>query len=201
MNVLPRDKQCEIIAALCEGVSIRATERLTGIHRDTIMRLGVRVGKGAATVHDRMMRGLNVARIELDETWSYVGKKQRKITPEDGTDKGDQYVFIALASTAKAILSFHVGKRDMANTQAFMGDLRARVVNAPEISSDGFSAYPQAIDDAFGLECTYGQIVKKYAGEPSKDAARRYSPGYVVGVEKAAVVGTPIHISTRLRTH
>ncbi len=196
MNILPRDKQIEIIAALCEGVSIRATERLTGCHRDSVMRLGARVGKGAALVHDRMMRGLNVARIELDETWSFVGKKQRKVTPEDGSDKGDQYVFIAMASSVKAILSYHVGKRDLPSTQAFAGDLRARVVNAPEISSDGFSAYPQAIDDAFGLDCTYGQIIKKYAGEPSIDAARRYSPGYVVGVEKTNVVGMPSRIST-----
>ena len=196
MNILPREKQIEIIAALCEGVSIRATERLTGVHRDTIMRLGARVGAGAAIVHDRLMRGLNVARIELDETWSFVGKKQRKLTPEDGSDKGDQYVFIALASSAKAILSYHVGKRDMENTQTFVQDLRARVVNAPKISSDGFAAYPQAIDDAFGLDCTYGQIIKKYAGEPSIDAARRYSPGYVVGVDKTSVVGKPAHIST-----
>lgn len=196
MNIIPHDKQIAIIASLCEGVSIRATERLTGVHRDTIMRLGARVGKGATVVHDRMMRGLNIARIELDETWSYVGKKQRKITPEDSKEKGDQYVFIALASTAKAILSYRVGKRDMANTQAFVSDLRARVINAPEISSDGFSAYPQAIEDAFGMDCTYGQILKKYAGEPSINAARRYSPGYVVGVEKASIVGTPNHIST-----
>ena len=77
MNILPSDKQIEIIAALCEGVSIRATERLTGVHRDTIMRLGARVGAGASVVHNRLMRGLNVARIELDETWSFIGKKQR----------------------------------------------------------------------------------------------------------------------------
>ena len=196
MNILSREKQIEIVAALCEGVSIRATERLTGVHRDTIMRLGARVGAGAILVHDRLMRGLNVARIELDETWSFVGKKQRKVTPQDGGDVGDQYVFIAIASSAKAILSYHVGKRDMASTQGFASDLRARVVNAPEISSDGFAAYPQAIDDAFGLDCTYGQIVKKYVGEPSLDAARRYSPGYVVGVEKTIVVGKPSHIFT-----
>lgn len=196
MNVITRAKQIEIIAALCEGVSIRATERLTGVHRDTIMRLGARAGKGALIVHDRMMQGLNVARIELDETWSYVGKKQRKLTPEDSTDLGDQYVYIALASTAKAILSYHVGKRDYPNTQDFLNDLRVRVVNAPEISSDGFPAYPRAIDEAFGLDCTYGQITKKYASEPSIDAARRYSPGYVVGVEKTNVVGKPMQIST-----
>ena len=196
MNIISREKQIEIIAALCEGVSIRAVERLTNTHRDTIMRLGTRVGKGASMVHDRLMKGLNVARIELDETWSFVGKKQRKLNPEDSADLGDQYVFIALASATKAILSYHVGKRDQGNTRAFLQDLRARVVNAPEISSDGFQAYPNAIDESFGIDCTYGQIIKTYAGELSIDAARRYSPGYVVGVEKSNVVGKPTHIST-----
>ena len=76
MNVLPFDKQSAIVSALVEGVSIRATERLTGVHRDTIMRLGSRVGEGCAMLHDRIMRNLNVGRVELDEAWSYVGKKQ-----------------------------------------------------------------------------------------------------------------------------
>jgi hypothetical protein len=95
MNILPFDKQTAIVAALVEGVSIRATERLTGTHRDTIMRLGARVGEGCAMLHDQMMRNLNVARVELDEAWSYVGKKQKKIAPGDDPDLGDQYVFIA----------------------------------------------------------------------------------------------------------
>lgn len=111
MNILPFDKQVAAISALTEGVSIRATERLTGIHRDTIMRLGVRVGMGCAALHDRMMQRLQISRIELDEAWSYVGKKQRKVTPEDGRSVGDQYVFFALDATGKAILSYRVGKR------------------------------------------------------------------------------------------
>ena len=77
MNVLPRDKQTAIVAALTEGCAIRAVERLTGVHRDTVMRLGVRVGEGCALVHDSLMRGLNVARIEADEVWSYVAKARR----------------------------------------------------------------------------------------------------------------------------
>jgi hypothetical protein len=83
MNVLPRGKQAETVAALTEGCSIRAIERLTGLHRDTIMRLGVRVGNGCALLHDVMMRGLHVSRIELDEAWSFVAKKQRHLKPGD----------------------------------------------------------------------------------------------------------------------
>jgi hypothetical protein len=86
MNVLSRDKQAEAIAALCEGVSIRATERLTGINRGTILSLGVRVGHGCAALHDAMMRGLHVSRIELDEAWSFVAKKQRHLKPTDPAD-------------------------------------------------------------------------------------------------------------------
>jgi hypothetical protein len=83
MNILPRHKQVEVIAALCEGVSVRATERLSGVNRGTILSLGVRVGDGCAVLHDAMMRGLHVSRIELDEAWSFVAKKQRHLKPTD----------------------------------------------------------------------------------------------------------------------
>ena len=128
MNILPREKQIEAIAALTEGVSVRATERLTGVNRGTILSLGVRVGQGCAVLHDGLMRDLNVGRIELDEAWSYVGKKQKMLTAEDGPDKGDQYIFLAIAGAAKAILSYRVGKRDQEHTSAFVADLRERVL-------------------------------------------------------------------------
>ncbi len=196
MIILPADKQVAIAAALTEGVSIRAVERLTGVHRDTIMRVGVRIGEGCAALHDSMMVNLQVGRLELDEAWSYVGKKQRKVQPTDSTEKGDQYVFLALEGTHKAILSYAVGKRDMETTCIFMSDLRQRVINQPVINSDAFSAYPDAIERYFGHGVHYGQIVKQYAGEPPKDAARRYSPGYVVGVETRVLSGRPGKIST-----
>src|ERR1700719_2534476 len=101
MNNLSRDKQIDIIAALTEGMSIRSVERLTSVHRDTIMRLGARVGRGCAELHDRMMVGLRVGRIECDELWSYVGKKQPQVTPDDGLDKGDQYTFLALSASSR----------------------------------------------------------------------------------------------------
>src|SRR5713101_3955501 len=93
MNILPRDKQIEIIAALTEGCSIRTVERMTSTHRDTIMRLGARVGHGCARLHDYRMLGLRVGRVELDELWSFVGKKQRRVTRKDEAVTGDQYVF------------------------------------------------------------------------------------------------------------
>jgi len=197
MNVLPREKQIEAIAALCEGVSVRATERLTGVNRGTILSLGARVGKGCAKLHDSLMRNLHVDRCELDEAWSYVAKKEKMLTAEDGPEKGDQYIFLAMAGVAKAIVSYRVGKRDQENTTAFAADLRQRVLGKPEISSDGWTCYPEAIDDAFGLDVTYGQIVKNY-NVPGRvvEAARRYSPAQVVSVTKRSMIGRPKRIST-----
>ena len=191
MNILPFDKQVAAIAALTEGCSIRATERLTSIHRDTITRLGVRVGQGCARLHDGLMHDLNVNFIELDEIWSYVGKKQRRVQPDDSPDVGDAYTFTALDATSKAFLAYRVGKRTSEHTQAFLADLGERIINRPQISSDAFPAYPDAIERAFGSEVDYGQIVKQYMGEPPVDTARRYSPGAVVGVRKRPVMGRP----------
>jgi IS1 family transposase len=198
MNTLSRDQQVAIISALTEGCSIRSVERLTDVHRDTIMRLSVRAGLGAARLHDRTMHSLRVNRIEMDEVWSYVGKKRRQVTKADGPDIGDQYVFTAMAATAKAIISYRVGKRDGANTRAFVADLRERVLGRPEISSDAWASYPEAIEAAFGATCTYVQVIKTYSIThlAVNEAARRYSPAEVVAVDRHAVVGMPLHIST-----
>jgi IS1 family transposase len=195
-NNLPFDRQVEVISALTEGVSIRATERLTDIHRATIMRLGVRVGMGCDKLHNAIMRGVHVPRLELDEAWSYVAKKQKQVQPEDGTNKGDQYVFIALTGAAKAIIAYRVGKRTFENTQAFLWDIRERVFGAPEISTDGFNAYPNAIEEAFGAGCTFGTVEKHYSAPQAIEASRRYSPAEVVSITTRAVVGAPSHIST-----
>jgi hypothetical protein len=136
MNNLPREKQIDIIAALAEGMSIRSVERLTGVHRDTIMRLGARVGRGCAELHDRMMVGLRVPRIECDELWAYVGCKQKRVTRANIAVKGDQYTYVALAASTKAIIAYLTGKRDGENTDLFIRDLRERVLGAPEISTN-----------------------------------------------------------------
>lgn len=196
MNILSTEKQTQIIAALTEGCSIRAVERLTGVHRDTIMRLAVRVGEGCLKLHSAMMRDLQVNRIELDEIWAYVGKKQRKIVAGDSDLIGDQYTFIALADTAKAIITYRTGKRTTENTQKFADDLRARVIGSPEISTDGFNAYPWCIAHAFGEKVAHGVVEKHYAVNQSPEASRRYSPGQVVKVTKNVVHGVPTHIST-----
>ena len=197
MNNLPRDKQIDIIAALSEGMSIRAVERLTGVHRDTIMRLGARVGRGCAELHDRMFVGIRAPRLECDELWAFVGCKQRNVSRKDRPVKGDQYTYVALAASTKAILAYRTGKRDGENTDLFIRDLRERVLGTPEISTDGFHPYRPAIRDAFGDRVAHGVITKTYSvTDLRRDASHRYSPAAVVAVAREAVIGDPEEIST-----
>jgi IS1 family transposase len=198
MNNLSRDQQIQIIACLTEGQSIRATERITGIHRDTIMRLGERVGRGCAELHDRMMVGVRAGRLELDEIWGYVGKKQKRVKRHEIPVKGDQYTFIGMSASAKAIISYRTGKRDSDTTDLFIQDLRQRVIGAPEISTDGFLPYQNAIRDAFNGRASHGVIVKTYSvtNLAVKDAARRYSPAEVVAIKREVVSGIPTNVST-----
>jgi IS1 family transposase len=197
VNILPRDKQIEIIAALTEGCSIRAVERLTGAHRDSVMRLGARVGRGCEEFHYRTVVGLRVGRLELDECWGFVGKKQRHVSPKEAPAKGDFYTFIALASASRAIVSYRVGKRTGGTTDDFLADLRERVIGTPEISTDAWSPYQPGIRTQFGNRVAYGQINKTYSvTDLRKDAAHRYSPAAVVAVSREVVSGMPAHIST-----
>jgi len=198
MNVLPREKQIEVIAALCDGLGIRAVSRITGVNRGTVAALALRMGRGCAELHDRMMVGLRVNRLELDELWSYVGKKQKNVTRKDVAVTGDQYTYVALAASTRAIVSYRTGKRDSDSTHEFIHDLRERVIGMPEISTDGFLPYQNAIRSAFGNRVAHGVIVKTYSvtNLAVKDAARRYSPAQVVAVARDVVSGVPAHIST-----
>ena len=116
MNNLPREKQIEVIAALCEGVGIRTAARLTGVNRDTVGNLALRVGLGCMELHDRIMVGVRTERLELDEAWSFVGKKQKNVRRHEVHAMGHQDIFISMAGTQKAIVSWGVGKRNMEST-------------------------------------------------------------------------------------
>jgi IS1 family transposase len=198
MSVLSRDQQIQVVGCLTEGMSIRAIERLTGIHRDTIMRLGARVGRGCAELHDRTMVGLRVGWIEMDELWAFVGKKQRHLKRTDNPEKGDQYTFVALASSSRAIIGYRTGKRNTEATNQFIQDLRGRVIGAPEISTDGFLPYQPAIRDAFQASA-HGVINKTFSVTHlvhMDQAQHRYSPAAVIAVVREAVRGEPSEIST-----
>jgi IS1 family transposase len=156
------------------------------------MSLGLRVGEGCERLHDRLMRDLQVNLIELDEQWDFVAKKQRHVQDDDPKRYGDTWVFIALASTQKAVLSYRIGKRTMENTEALAMDLRARILNRAQITSDGYAPYVGAVEAAFGVDVDYAMLTKKYVGDSNRpDAAHRYSPGHVSGVDRVVIRGNP----------
>jgi len=190
MNKLSVSKQTQAVNALVEGCSIRSTERMTGIHRDTIMRLMGSVGQACERIMDEKMRDLPCKHIQLDEIWCYVGKKQRHVKEKDDLAQvGDFYTWVAIDSDTKLIPSYKVGKRDAVTGQAFIDDLACRLANRVQISSDGLGLYVTAIEETFGIDVDYAQIVKSYEAEPIGPG--RYSPPKVVAVEKSYVTGRP----------
>jgi IS1 family transposase len=191
MNVLSYEKQCQVIAALVEGVSVRGTARLSDVDKNTVMSLGVKIGEACARLHDATMRNLNVSLLELDEAWSYIAKHQRFVKVHDPREFGDAYVWIGLDATNKAIISYVVGKRTADNAHELAADLRARILNRPQITTDALSAYLDAIEAAFGIDCDYAMLQKDYASVPGNDAAHRYSPGAIIGVKKRVLIGNP----------
>jgi len=198
-NRVPLDRRVQIINALVEGNSIRSTERMTGTHRDTICRLLLEIGDSCAKLMDEQMRELPCRRIEVDEIWAYVGKKQRHMTPlDDPRQLGDQYTFVALDPETKIVPAYRVGKRDLPTTTAFITDLSKRLANRVQLSSDALAAYVEATERAFGADIDYGQVVKFYEAEPV--GRGRYSPPHVVGAERSVISGNPdqAHISTSL---
>lgn len=190
-NVLKLDKQISVISALAEGSSIRSIERMTGINRNTIMNLGVRIGKGCARLLDAKMRDLTCENLQLDELWGFIGKKERHMTEADDPTLGDVWTFCAIDANTKLIPSFKVGKRTAANTQAFVADVASRIKNKPQITTDGFPKYVTAIENAFGGDVDYGMIVKNFSNESGNHPERRYSPAKVVSIEKTAMCGRP----------
>ena len=190
---LSKDKQIAVTAALAEGNSIRSIERMTGIHRDTIMRLGVRIGQGCARLLDEKMRGLECKRIQIDELWGFVGKKQVHLSATDDPNLiGDVWTFCSIDADSKLVPNYKVGKRDKPTTRAFISDLHSRLKNRIQLSSDAFTAYELAIDDIFGENVEYGQIVKSYKTDGGKySPERKYSPGEVVSISRFIMTGNP----------
>jgi IS1 family transposase len=193
-NVLPKDKQISVVAALAEGNSIRSIERMTGIHRDTVMRLGVRIGQGCARLMDEKMRGLNCQRLELDEVWGYIGKKMRHVKEDDDPTMGDVWTYCAIDADTKLVPSYHVSStRDMHNTVEFIADLASRLNNRVMISTDAMNSYEDAIEYVFGMEIDYGQIVKTYQSEDGREynPERRYSQPRIASSKKTIMSGNP----------
>jgi len=190
-NVLNTDKQIAIIGQLAEGSSIRSIERTTGVHRDTIMRLGVKVGQGCTALMDDKMRNLPCTRLELDEIWGFIGKKDRHVREDDDPQFGNVWTWCAIDADTKLVPAFRVGGRDRATANAFLRDVAERVAYRVQISTDGLGAYVDAVEMAFGGDADYGQIIKTYGVETSIEPQRRYSAPAITDVQEKAIAGRP----------
>jgi IS1 family transposase len=200
MNSLPIQKQIQVIHALVEGNSIRSTERMFSVHRDTIMRLLVRVGGRCQRVLDTQMRELHGRYYEMDEIHTYVRKHNRMLSEEEKQDHslGDQYVFIALDAETKLVPTFRIGKRTGQTALDFVQDFRTRLKSNGRIqlSTDGLAAYIDAVERSFGSNIDYAQVVKVFASVTP--GFERYSPPRVAEVVSTTIKGNPDerHIST-----
>lgn len=186
-NVLATSKQVAVLFALIEGASIRATSRMTGVSIPMILSL---LGRGCGALHDRMMQNLPLTRIECNEIWGYVAKKQRHVRETDDVSAvGDTWTWVAIDAETNLVPSYRVGKRDGENEWAFVADLASRLTNKVQISTDGLRAYEDATELAFDGNVDYAQLVKEYEAEPA--GSGRYSPPEVSHVEKIPLAGNP----------
>lgn len=208
-NVLDVDRQIAVIHHLVEGCSLRSTTRVTGIHRTTILKLLVKFGDACRDLLDQQMRGLELNHLQCDEQWTFVQKKQGRLhtTERDNPKIGDQYLWIAIDQETKLIPTFCIGKRSADMARRFMVDLANRIAlptatdtgirlgTVPQISTDGFNAYPEAVDLAFADNCRYGQILKDYRNH---DMPGRYGPPELISVERREIFGAinPMSICT-----
>jgi IS1 family transposase len=198
MNKLPLETRVQILSMLCEGSSMRSISRVCDVSINTVTKLLVDAGKACAAFHDAKVRGVKAQRIQVDEIWSFVGVKEAnlfsaKTVREDG---GDVWTWTAIDADTKLIATFLVGDRDYHAARTFMQDLKSRLANRIQLTSDGYKTYFYAVDQVFGDDVDYAQLQKIYGREPGGE--RRYSPPICLGAEKHIVKGNPDerHIST-----
>lgn len=192
-NNLSHEKQTQVIHALAEGNAIRAIERMTGIHRDTIMRLGVRVGQNCEQIMDEKMHHLDCRLLQFDEIWGFIGKKQKNATHSDRRDGlGDCWTFVAVDAESRMVPAYLVSStRRKHDAVEFCDNVASRLNGRVQISTDALGSYADAIERGFGASADYGQIVKVFGEQDLKDA-RRYSPPNLVEVKRIAIAGEPI---------
>jgi IS1 family transposase len=183
INRLSADRRAAIINALCEGNGIRATARLMGANKETVMKVLVEAGEFASAYQDIAHRSLRTTRVEADEIWAFVGAKQRRaVRPGDG----DIWTFTAIDADSKLMMSWLVGPGNQENATAFMQDIRSRVMQRIQLTTDG--------NTAFGWdEVHWAMLVKQYGTADSEqlDAAHRYSPPICTGAVKLRKIGRP----------
>jgi hypothetical protein len=191
MNRLIKERQRQVVAALVEGNSIRATCRMTGVAKNTVVKLLVGLGKACADYRDKAFQNLTCNKIQCDETWAFCYAKEKNV-PEDKKSQfgfGNVWTFTALDADTKLIPSWYIGRRDAACATEFMKDLADRLKNRVQLTTDGHRIYLEAVEDVFGSEIDFSQLVKIYG--KSEESEARYSPAKCIGTEKIKINGNP----------
>ena len=190
MNTLSLEKRTQILGMMVEGMSIRAISRLTGASKNTLVKLLADAGEIFSAYHDEHVRNLSCKRLQLDEIWSFVGCKEKNVTPEKKAEgQGDIWTWTAICADTKLIASWFIGDRTAETGTMFTCDLRSRLAERVQITTDGHRAYLQAMDAAFGDDVDYAMLTKIYG--PSSEGQKRYSPAQIKGISKVCCTGAP----------
>jgi IS1 family transposase len=196
MNRLSVERRAAVIRGLVEGGSIRAVARMTGVDKDTVLRLLVEIGEFCSIYQYHALRNLPCKRIQCDEIWAFCGSKQRHAKKPG---HGDVWTWTAIDADTKLVVSWLVGERNGTACEKFLRDLASRLANRIQLTSDGLNWYVTAVESAFGWAgCDFAQLVKTYAIMADAEAQRRYSPPVCTGAIKTPIMGRPDsdHIST-----
>ena len=190
---LDRAKVIRCLKLLVEGVSIRSIERLEDVNKETILHLLNVAGRRCIQVIQQYIVDVPVELIEADEVWAFVAKKQGHLTEEEREqgEKGDAYTFVAIEAKSKLVLCYHLGKRDLPNAMQFMEKLQKATDGRFQLTTDGLKAYLGAVEETFGADIDYAQLIKHYLSDETGNLDRRYSPGDFVGATKQTITGKP----------
>jgi IS1 family transposase len=201
MNKLDAAKRTQIVSAIVEGCSIRSIVRMTGASKNTIAKLLVELGAACSDYMDKNLHGLKSKRIQCDEIWSFVAAKQRNVTPklrEKNPDAGDCWTWVGMDADTKLVCSWTVGRRDWATANQFVADLRSRLANRVQLTTDGNRLYLGAVYTHFDLDVDYAVLMKLYGGAPGRPDETRYSPAVCIGAEKKPKIGNPAEEHMRM---
>lgn len=172
MNKLSIDEKASAVGMLCEGSSIRSVERITGIHRDTVMRLGVRIGEGCRRIMDEKLRNLDSRLIEVDEVWGFIGMKKKTAHRKDIRGAvGDVWTWVALDAETKLVPTFAVGARSQYMANTFMEDLASRLSHRVQISSDALANTTMQSSAPLAHKWTTAQLSKRSARATLRNSA------------------------------
>jgi IS1 family transposase len=198
MNKLTTQKRVQIVSALVEGNSLRATSRMTGASKVTILRLLESLGATCAEYQDKALRNLNCKRIQCDEIWQFCYAKDKNV-PADKRGQfgyGDVWTWVAMCADSKLIVTWAIGTRGAGTAFEFMHDLAERLTHRVQLTTDGHRVYLNAVESAFGSDIDYAMLVKLYGND--RESESRYSPAECIDCKPIAITGrpNPKHIST-----